>query len=99
MGDEGMERGDSGIVRFEIDPNPETAEYDLLEGIARHRHVAIEELPSLYRCIDHLVQSMFEDPPDREAQVELQFSYAGNRVTITQRGYVKLVPVRETLDG
>lgn len=97
MRNESVERGDRDIERFDIEPDPETAEYELLEGIARHRGVAIEELPSLYRCVDHLVQSMFEDPPDREAQVELAFSCAGYRVTITQKGYVTLVPVRGTI--
>ena len=88
----------NAFARTEIDPNPETAEYDLLEFIADTDGTPIEALPPLYTQIDHLVENLFKNPPAPNAQVEVVFSYAGYRVRITQEGTVRLVPVKESLD-
>lgn len=90
--------GGSGVVRDHITPDADTAEYDLLEIIATLEGKDIEELPSLYTQVNHFVESLFEDPPSPESQMEIRFSYAGYRITITQSGDVKLVPVKETIE-
>lgn len=90
--------GGSGIVHDHITPDADTAEYDLLEIIATLEGKDIEELPSLYTQVNHFVESLFEDPPSRESQMEIRFSYAGYRITIMQNGEVKLVPVKETIE-
>jgi len=89
---------ETDIVYAEITPDPSTAEYDLLELIADMESVEIEELPSLYTEVDHFVEKLFDEPPSPDAQLEVQFSYAGYRITIAQDGQVKFVPVKETLD-
>lgn len=89
-----------GIVRMEIDPDPKTAEHDLLAVIADIEGVAIEELPSLYREVNHFVEQLFDTPPSTDAQMEISFSYAGYRVTLARSGSLKLVPVKDTIpDG
>ncbi|MEF8787412.1 MAG: HalOD1 output domain-containing protein [Haloarculaceae archaeon] len=90
---------DGGVdtVYAEIEPDSSTAEYDLLELIAGLEGKEIEELPSLYTEVDHFVESLFKVPPSPAAQMEIRFSYAGYRVTISQTGAVKLVPVKESL--
>lgn len=90
--------GGSDIVCTQISPDPETTEYDLLEIIADLEGKEIEELPSLYTQVDHFVETLFDNPPSPESQMEIKFSYAGYRITIIQTGEVKLVPVKETLD-
>lgn len=89
---------DSGMVHEHITPDAGTAEYDLLEILADLEGKEIDEFPSLYTQVNHFVESLFDDPPAPESQMEIRFSYAGYRITITQRGEVKLVPVKETAD-
>jgi hypothetical protein len=88
---------DDGTVRYAIDPDSETAEFDLLAGIAEVEGVEMDELPSLYAAVDHLVEGLYEEPPASAAQVELSFSYAGYRVNVDQNGHIRLVPVKESL--
>jgi hypothetical protein len=91
------ERG-TDIVRTRIESNPATAEYDLLEIVAELEGREIEELPSFYTQVDHFVEHLFKNPPSPEAQMQIEFSYAGYRITLTQRGEVTLVNVKRTLD-
>jgi hypothetical protein len=90
--------GGTNVVYGEIEPDSTTAEYDLLEIIAELENTSIEELPSLYTQVDHFVETLFENPPSPESQTEITFSYAGYRITVTQDGTVKLVPVKETTE-
>jgi len=90
-------QNEAGIVRHRIDPDPSTAEYDLLEIIAEVEGGEIETLPSLYNEVDHVVETMFKTPPSDRAQIEISFSYAGYRVSIDRKGFVELVPVKKSL--
>jgi len=94
-----VEVDENGILQFSIEPDPESAEYDLLTVLAEYEGVAVDELPSLYSVVDQFVGEMFDDPPSESAQLEMAFSYAGYRVTVTQGGHVTLVPVKESLEG
>jgi hypothetical protein len=85
------------IIYRDITPDPDAAEYDLLEMIAEMEGVNIDELPSLYTEVDHFVETLFEDPPSPSAQMEIRFSYAGYRITVTQGGGVKLVRVTDSV--
>ena len=91
--------GGTNVVYADISPNSHTAEYDLLEIIAELEGKEIEDLPSLYTQVDHFVETLFKDPPSPESQMEITFSYAGYRITVTQGGSVKLVPVKETIES
>ena len=85
------------IIYREIPPDSDTAEYDLLELLAELEGVEMDELPSLYTEIDHFVETLFEDPPSSGAQMEIRFSYAGYRITVTQDGGIKLVSVKDSM--
>jgi hypothetical protein len=103
MEDDSVERGRSDpsekphVVRTTIDPDPQTAEHDLLEIIADLEGCAIDELPSFYTEADHFVEILFENPPSPAAQMEITFSYAGYRVTMNWRGDVELVAVKRSI--
>ena len=86
-----------GILQFGIEPNPKTAEYDLLSVLAAHEDVRMDDLPSLYSVVDQFVGEMFDDPPSESAQLELGFSYAGYRIIVTQDGHVTMVPVKNSM--
>ena len=90
--------GGTDVVYADISPTASAAEYDLLEIIAKLEETEIEDLPSLYTQVDHFVETLFENPPAPESQMEIVFSYAGYRITVMQTGTVKLVPVKETTE-
>ena len=88
---------DSGTMRREIAPDPETAEYDLLEILAEVEGCEIEDLPALYNEVEHVVETLFRTPPSVAAQMSISFSYAGYRITIDRNGTVQLVDVKGTI--
>lgn len=100
MGDDetrDVDVSENGILQFDIEPDPGNAEYDLLSVLADHEGVGMDELPSLYSVLDQLVGEMFDDPPSESAQLEMAFSYAGYRITVTQGGHVTMVPVKDSI--
>lgn len=88
---------EDGTVRYVIEPDPDTAEFDLMAGIAEVEDVELDELPSLYTAVDRFVEEVFDQPPAAAAQVKLSFSYAGYRVSVDQTGHIRLVPVKESM--
>ncbi|MFC6755707.1 MULTISPECIES: HalOD1 output domain-containing protein [Haloarcula] len=95
--EEGRESDDFGMIRRQIPPDPETAEYDLLEILAEVDGCEIEDLPALYNEVEHVVETLFRTPPSAAAQMSISFSYGGYRVTIDRNGAVTLVSVKESL--
>jgi len=59
---EDMRTDGIGIVRCQITLDPETSEYDLLEILADLDGCEIEELPSLYNEVEHVVETLFRTP-------------------------------------
>lgn len=88
--DDGGELLEPTIHRRSISPNPRTAEIELMEIIADIEGIAEEELPILWRDADHMISNLFESPPGQHAQMELTFTYAGYRISISQSGDVTL---------
>lgn len=66
------ERGEPGI--------------QIAEMIAEIENKEIDQLSTLYTCIDGVLQNLFADPPDEEAQMQIKFSYEGYRVNVNQDG-------------
>jgi|GEM_PF-475983 len=97
MADDVDEDSEPDIVRASIEPDPKTAEHDLLELIAESEGVEIEDLPSFYEQVDHFVEMLFKRPPSSESQMQLSFSYAGYRVTVNQKGEVTLLNVKRSM--
>lgn len=89
------ERTAGGIIRRQISPESETAEHDFLEIIMALEDKSIEELPSLYHELDHVIEILFRTPPSHDAQLSVSFTYAGYRITMDQSGTVKLLKVTE----
>jgi hypothetical protein len=87
-----------GIYRGTITPEPEKAEYELIEVIAAIEERQIEALPSLYEEVNHMISSMFKTPPSDEAQVEVGFSFSGLRVHLDHAGNYEITDVKRTID-
>ena len=96
MGDDHRGPEEQDIVRRTIRPSPEHAEYDLLEVVAELEGVEIEDLPSFYDQVDHLVEMLFRKPPSSETQMQVEFSYAGYRITVDQQGNLTLLDVKKS---
>lgn len=95
---ESEEGTEPAVVKTTIPADPSAAEYAFLEIIADLEDAEIDTLPSLYDRLDHLLELLFEDPPSREAQIELAFSYCGYRVRLTQEGQLTVLPVKSSVD-
>jgi hypothetical protein len=86
-----------GIYRGTITPEPEIAEYELIEVIAGIEDRRIEELPSLYDEVNHMISSMFKTPASDKAQVEVGFSFNGLRVHLDHAGNYEITDVKRTI--
>lgn len=84
------------IFHRTIEPNEEDANIDLVQLVAEIEGCPADELPSLWSRIDDVAAHIFSDPPGPEAQVHVQFTYAGYRIDVDQSGDVKLMKVAET---
>jgi len=91
MSDEQPGGGGGDITRRQINPDPSTAEYDILEIVAELDGREIEMLPPLYNEAEHMVETLFRSPPSQRAQMELSFSYVGYRINIDRSGDVEVV--------
>ncbi|MFB6165839.1 MAG: HalOD1 output domain-containing protein [Haloarculaceae archaeon] len=81
---------DTGIYYRQIPPASDDADYNILTLVADLEGVAVESLPSFYDEVDHLVENLFRCPPSADAQMEIEFTYFGYRITVDQTGQVKL---------
>ncbi len=52
-----------------------------------------DELPTIYGCIDGMLAELYSDPPAPEAQIGVEFTYAGYRITVEQSGAAKFIQV------
>jgi hypothetical protein len=94
--DTAVRRDATDIERRRITPDPDSAEYDLLELVAELEGCAIDDLPSFYQRVGHFVEMLYRVPPAPEAQMQLSFSYAGYRITVDQQGNVSVLNVKRS---
>lgn len=90
-----MERrdGDEEAVHRTFDRDREDPMYAVTETVAELKGVESDRLEPLYGCLDHVVDHIFSDPPDEEADLRVTFSYEGFRVTIDQDGHATFRPL------
>jgi len=84
------ESPESSLIRREVEPAEDEANYRVLETIADVEGVEVTDLPPLYERIDHILDHLFDTPPAPDAQVVITFSYYGYRVRVDQEGHVEL---------
>jgi hypothetical protein len=90
-----MATGDHGgtPTHIQLDRTAGDPTYEIVEMIASLEGKSSDELPSFYDTVDHLVENVFTDPPKPEAQVRLEFTYAGYRITLNQDGSAMFLKV------
>jgi hypothetical protein len=81
------------IYHRTIVPSSDEVNLELLELVAELEGAAVEDLPPFWNRMDHLLEHVYSTPPDPEAQIRLQFTYAGYRIGLDQSGHVELMKV------
>lgn len=95
--DAGRDSPESEIAHRSITTDPDDADYEFLELIAEQESCDVTDLPPMHPRIDDVVSEVFQDPPSKDAQLRIQFSYFGYRVDLDQSGNVSLM--RVTMDA
>lgn len=75
-----------------FDPEQDQPNVDITETVAELKGVESDELSPLYDSIDHVVDNIFSEPPQPDAEVEVSFSYEGFRITVSQDGEATFHP-------
>jgi hypothetical protein len=88
-------RDESGIVHREFDTDRPDPEVDVASVIADIEDREVTSLPSMYDCVDDIINDLFSDPPAPEAQMQVTFTYEGYRVTINQDGTATFLKITE----
>ena len=84
---------DSGKIRRELDTDADEPATQIAMAVADIEGKDVDELESMYKTIDHVVDNLFSDPPSPTAQVEVSFSYEGYRIHVDQDGVAEFVKV------
>lgn len=90
------EHGDDAemaATHWEFDVDREDPEIDMAEVIAELEGQDSTDLPPIYNTIDHLIESLFSEPPAADAQAVIQFSYEGYRVNLNQDGHATFMKI------
>lgn len=79
------------IVTRELDTATEAPAAEVAESVAEIEAADPTDLPPMYDCVDGMLDDLFSDPPDPEAQLRVEFSYGTYRITIEQDGTARFV--------
>ncbi|WP_290812266.1 HalOD1 output domain-containing protein [Halovivax sp.] len=74
------------LTTRELDTDAADPNVEVVRAVSELEGVPPGELPALYRCMDHVLENLFSDPPAPEANVEISFSYHGYRIAVAQNG-------------
>ncbi|WP_226004146.1 HalOD1 output domain-containing protein [Natrinema salinisoli] len=79
------------IVHRELDTAAENPIISLINAIADIEDTDTTELPTMYDCVDGMLDELFSNPPAPESQMVVEFSYETYRITVEQDGTAKFV--------
>jgi hypothetical protein len=86
---------ESGIVHREFDTDGENPSVDVASVIAELEDREVTSLSPMYDCVDDMIDELFSNPPAAEAQMQVEFTYEGYRVTINQDGSATFLKITE----
>jgi len=79
--------------RLDLD-GPEPA-IQIAEHVADIADEDVDSLSSTWETFGDVLADLFADPPARDAQVQVTFTYEGYRITVEQDGHAKFVPITD----
>lgn len=89
----GEDREEMAATRIAFDIDTENPEVNVAEATAQLENKEMSELPPLYETIDHLIEHLFSDPPEPDAQVQVEFTYEGYRISLDQDGQATFMKI------
>lgn len=84
---------DNEIVYRELDTDSEEPAFEIAEVVADLEGTSVDELPTTYDRTGGMLSGFYSNPPAPEAQMTVEFTYYGYRITVEQSGAVKFVHV------
>ncbi|MFB6175539.1 MAG: HalOD1 output domain-containing protein [Halobaculum sp.] len=79
----------------QYDPTTDDPTVVVVNEIAELERRAVESMPVLYDTINDLLDHIWTNPPAPEAQVTIEFTYAGYRITLHQDGSARFLKLPE----
>lgn len=79
------------IVRRDLDTDVDNPAVQIAECVSEMEDKDTTELATMYECVDGILDNLFSQPPDPEAQMQIEFSYESYRITIDQDGTTEFV--------
>lgn len=83
------------VAHFEFDVDREDSEVDVAEVVAELEDKDVTDLSALYETVDHLIEKLYATPPSAAAQVRMEFTYEGYRITLNQDGFATFMKINE----
>ena len=87
------ETHDDEIVHRELNTDREKPAIAMAEVVAELEEKQVDELTPTYDCIDGMISELYSNPPSPDAQMTVEFTYSGYRITVEQSGAAKFVKV------
>lgn len=82
---------ESEVIRRELDAGAGNPGVQVAEIVADIEDREVTDLTSIYGCVDGVLDNMLSQPPSPEAEMKVEFTYEGYRITIEQNGRVTFV--------
>ncbi|WP_135366521.1 HalOD1 output domain-containing protein [Halosimplex halophilum] len=81
------------IVHREFDTDQDDPATAVAETVADLRGEETTDLATMYEQVDHMIDHLFSTPPSKDAQVQVEFTFEGYRITVDQDGTARFVAV------
>jgi ATP-dependent DNA ligase len=85
-------------THWEINTSDQEPGVDIAAIIAELDDRDLEDMPPVYDTLDHMIDTLFSDPPAPDAQAVLEFTYDGYRVNLNQDGHATFMKIA-TVEG
>lgn len=74
------------IIHRNLDTDTDNPAAQVADSVAEIEDRDLTDLPPIYGCLDGILDNLFSNPPDPEAQLEIEFSYETYRIRVGQDG-------------
>lgn len=81
------------VVRRQLEKDGENPAVQVSEIVAALKGAHVREMGTIYDCVDDVLDRVFSNPPSPGAEVEVNFTYEGYRVTVEQNGTATFVRI------
>ncbi len=90
---------DDKIVHRKLKTDREEPAVAIAEVVAELEGTNVEEMTTTYDCINGMISELYSNPPLPEAQMTVEFTYSGYRITVEQNGAAVVHPSQVTPVG